>query len=200
LTFTEPPTTCNSLISNGDFSSCTNASTCDWYHIGNEIKLVSDPNTGNKLLSTVKRPKYSDGFVQYLDTRCMIPNEKYTVQAIYKLVHSSNNSIFVCNPSDRLDLACARSSLRMLKDGVFSDLDQGVARTVVQSAFLDGWNRLYGHFSTDSDLVEADSVLLQIDGAPPDVDILLDDVSITPKEPILASYPGNIFSCINCHF
>jgi len=176
---------CDELLS-ADFDSCitdiTSTSTCKWYSSTGTLNLTTNSYAGKYALSTHARERYTDGLVQYFDDRCMEIDKQYTLRAKFQLRDDTSGNIIMCDPSNDLgDNACPRASIRTFINGQLSFYLVAFAKTIVPIS-SDGWSNIYGTFVIDNDMVDAESVSLQIDGADYNLDIVIDDVTITPYE------------------
>jgi len=185
-------TTCDELIRNGDFESGTDIKSLGWYHSGSGMKIDATGGVGgSKALSSDGRTNPANGLVQFLDTRCMTLNSKYDISAKVKLVDPSGGTP-TCDPNSRSvgGTRCPRANIRASKNGNPTSYSYAVGNTLAPFAAGE-WNTLYGTFTVDSNMVNADQIAFYVDGVAENVDIMIDQVSITPSA---VSTSGN---CVN---
>lgn len=110
-------------------------------------------------------------------------NEQYTAFVRFRLKDSNGNVVF-CNPSsDFGSNSCPRGSIRTYTNGVPSFYLVAFATTAVPIS-ADGWGTMHGSFIVDNNMVDADAVTFQIEGADAGLDIVIDYATITPYEHI----------------
>jgi len=171
-------TTCNNLIRNGNFET-GDLKTVGWYHSGGGMQIVNGGVTG-RALSTNGRTNPANGLVQFIDTRCMTTGQKFDISAKVKLVDPKGSTTPTCDPSSRSvgGNRCPRANIRTSKGGSPTGYSYAVGNTL--APFTAGqWNTLYGTFTVDANMLAADQIAFYIDGVAENIDILIDDVTIT---------------------
>lgn len=190
LNFVVPPVTdddCVNVVRNpGGESGGFNF----WGHTGGGIQVVSgvgDVHSGSYALSSVHRQGGWNGIGQFLDTRCMSLGRQYEIDIKIRLKEGDN--FLSCNVN-RVDFnahdVCPRVTFRMRKlngnrigDGVETNYAYPLASAVAPWS-ADKWNTLYGMFTVDESMAEADGVMMFVERGRPGVNIIIDDVVIQP--------------------
>lgn len=169
---------CKNLALLGDLESKHAVVNARWFHNGASMKIVNDET--KKYLSTVQRTSPGHGLYHFLDTRCMILGETYSIHAKFKI--TSDESEPVCVPNSRAQgEGCPRVNIHAFKHGNPVTKHDNIAAAVVPFN-PGGWNEIYGSFRIDQSLASADKVIFFIDGVKEGVQIVLDDVRIIPKQ------------------
>lgn len=162
---------CNNLLTNGNFDQ----GDAHWYHNGCGLNLVG--GYSGSALSTTDRENSLEGMAQFLDTRCMVNGTKYEVKAKVKM--SADGTTPTCS-YEKIGAGedhCPRVNIKSSIQGETSHVDLGVAKVNLPWETTE-WNYIYGSFTVNEHMVNADSVALYFDGPEKDYDIIVDDVEV----------------------
>ena len=106
----------------------------------------------------------------------------YDITASIKLIDPAGSAP-TCDPNSRTvgGTRCPRANIRSSKHGMPLSYSYGLANTL--DPFKPGdWNTLHGTFTVDDNMDKADQIAFYIDGVIEGIDIVIDDVSITPSD------------------
>jgi parallel beta-helix repeat protein len=173
------PDECDNLVVNGRFDSGLD----NWYHNGGGMKTVS--GYSGLAISTDGRENSLQGVAQFLDTRCMINGTKYEVKAKVKMASSSGGTTPTCSfeKEGAGEDHCPRANLKISVGGETTFIHLGVARVTLPWDTTE-WNYVFGSFTVDSNIVNAESVVIYFDGPDSPIDIIVDDVEVYSYESI----------------
>jgi len=179
------PLQCAQLIQNGNFES---GNSDYWWHLGSLGLELIDSEGADGTNKSLLAPNAANngggkhvGVGQYLDTRCIREGQTITFTAKVKLRNSVIGSKFECNldgySSD--SLSCPRASLR------FTNRLEGPTHawrnlgTMVEND--KEWNLMSGSYLITAYDKAAHSAFLYINGAPSNVDLQIDEISLTNR-------------------
>ena len=179
-----PPSQCDSLIRNGGAEDSA-SDPAFWLHRSGGIRVAPGAgiNGTNAFGDYIQVNDYTDGIVQYLDSRCMKlrSGSYYEIKAWVKLVDLGSNETYHCNP---LEEKCP--FVGILADGRNKEY---LARMVVSHEQRE-FQLVHGIVRVDADLVRADKVMFYIERGRGDLAMLVDDVSM-----VLIPEPNNNDQC-----
>lgn len=193
--FVEPPlgtSECESLIING---GAEDSSTDPWpwvfeRNMGIEIMAGAgrkhNGNAGNAF-GDMKTESHDDGLTQHLDPRCFAQNKgrQYEVRAYVKLIDGNGQHV-ICDPSVTRSYHCPRI---MLHYGLFrresddfrwrrdAEIEAGITRS--SHVNDDGYQLVTGIVTVDERLADASNVRLFVERRSNNLEMLVDDVSVT---------------------
>jgi hypothetical protein len=174
---------CASLIRNGNMQD----SYTDypyWLHSEAGIKVVPGAGlNGTNAIATVDSNSSDAYIAQYIDIRCLERGAVYDVRAYVRLEHL-NGSPFSCN--DGVNCPEMQLHMRTPVDDIGSNFqteDLDVAIEFVQPYDNNGWNLLQGTITITAPLAAASSVWVSIDRRRANVNMFVDNVSMTRVTP-----------------
>ena len=179
---------CNSLVLNGGAED-SNTDPGNWVferNMGIEILPGAGRNGGNAF-GDMKTESHDDGLTQHLDTRCFAENvgRQYEVRAYVKLLDGNGQPVY-CDPSLHGSWHCPRI---MLHYGLYrresdnfrwrrdAEIEAGITRA--RNVNKDGYQLLTGVVTVDERLVDASNVRLFVERRSNNLEMLVDDVSMT---------------------
>jgi len=164
---------CDNLVENGRFDSGLDK----WYHNGGGMKTAT--GYSGDAISTDGRENSLQGIAQFIDTRCMINGTKYEIKAKVKMASHAGGATPTCSfeKEGAGEDHCPRVNLKTSVNGETSYIHLGVAKVTLPWED-DDWNFVFGSFTVDNDIINAESVILYFDGPDSANDIIVDDVEV----------------------
>ena len=162
-------------VENGSFDG--NPIPSNWYAVQAAIApTLGANNQGNAILVTNRKHQIFGGAWQNIHTDCLKAGEWYVVKATVQTTMAGTNDVFVCDPSiifNNKALSCPGIGLR-----IGNDMHE-VALAIGPINPTEQWINLYGVFQATPDMFQQ-VVSLFISRAPPEVDLAIDNVSVSP--------------------
>ena len=170
---------CSELVFNGDFSD---GSTSFWDRDEGTLDVVV--SNRNHALQHSGRINAVSSITQRIQTGCMKEGERFVVTAKTKVL-SPDGGPFHCNPSRVFgDMACPRLRIRtesmVAANNSVSSSGGYIAARTDHGVTSDNWMTISGVFSATKTDELAEQNVLDIDGPPEGVIVIVDDVSISP--------------------
>jgi len=163
------------------FSACQ-LNSCEWYHNGPEVDVVTDASTSVRVMSTVERLDALGGLVHYLPIACLKESDHFKISGKVKLVNETTNAPVTCEPlqEDIDGERCPRGNLLLRSIDSTESYEYDIAFTTakVNDSGDDGWYWFWGYFIVTKEMEASESVAFFIDGPKKGVNILLDAFSI----------------------
>ena len=173
--------TCKELIFNGDIEyDETPRFWRMWVNGGGKIAVAND-GPGNHVLAISKRLVAADGIYQFVDPACMTRSDVWRFSARIKLTSISSGLGVACQPGG-LALSVACPPIRItgwIGSTIVVDKIQYMTNRLVW--LPNSYNTYANEFVVDSILASCDRVAIGIRQYNLDWDVLIDDVSVTPK-------------------
>lgn len=162
-----------------------------WQHTGGDIKIVTPGFDSTYAVSSVNRTGQWQGPGIWLDTRCLVEDQFYIVEAKVKLVDKNSGDTMECDPTMHLymnDAACPRAAMRVrniegnnIGDPVHTTFVHPVA-TTLEPFNTGGFSNMFGSFTVSKNMSVANSTFLFFERARPGVEIVVDNLKITPSQ------------------
>ena len=177
---------CNQLISNGGADD-SDTDPSPWvYERNSGVEIVKGAGfSGSNALGDVRTESHDDGISQHVDVRCFALNEgrKYEVRAYVKLIDGNGQPV-ICDPSVGHSSYCPRI---MLHYGIYRrpnesrrwDLEIEAGITRAKHADDNGFQLVHGIVTVGEELTGASNVRLFIERRANNMEMLVDDVSMT---------------------
>lgn len=161
---------CSNLVHNGDFE----VGTSHYWGIYNGGKIGVIEENGNHALRSYNRGTKAHGPRQDLVQACMQTGVTYTVYADVKLT-DTNGATWYCDPTINWGNECPKARLKIKKEGQNDQyIDIGTAST-----WDNEWNAVTGAFGFSRQMIDADVTSLVFEKADINIDMLIDNVSIS---------------------
>jgi len=173
------PSCSGNIVSNPDFET---GDFRDWWYLGSpKIEIVSPGSNGSPYaLSTKTRQHYFWGMSQLLEKSCLVDKQMFRVTAKVKILDYKNgNAEYMCDPYRTFQSKSTCPNIAVQTRLANSPTLYQIAALPV-GPWKDGWNDLFGYFTANSQMNNADDVELYISGAGLDLNIVVDDVTVTP--------------------
>jgi hypothetical protein len=173
--------TCKELILNGDIEyDETPRFWRMWVNGGGKIAVAND-GPDNHVLTISKRLVAADGIYQFIDPACITRSDVWRFSARIKLTSISSGLGVACQPGDRtLSVACPPIRITgWIGSTIVVDRIQYMTNRLVW--LPNSYNTYANEFVVDSNLASCDRVAIGIRQYNLDWDVLIDDVSVTPK-------------------
>ena len=189
ITVVEPPVPegfCNELIVNGDISNGDEG----WLHNEGGLDLHDEgvDGLGDNALKSDSRTGTWNGVAQFLDTRCLVEGEVYEFQAQLKM-EGADGTDPGCDVWT--NTGCPAVYLRYETAGGNAHYVNVFDGPTVNGDWATGeWNEVRGLLTVTPDMAEnAESALIYVNGASVGINIIVDNVSMTPyvEEPVVCS-------------
>jgi len=179
---------CTDLIKNSGFNKDENKFEY-WQQTGGDLQLTQQGFNSFRSIVSFERNSFWDGPGQFLDTRCLVENDKYEVIGRFRLQHDITNKFLSCDPENSQKYFSARGCPQVtirtrtlvgdeLKDDVETMFQLPVAQ-VFHSTSKDHWSTIYGIFEVTPEMANATSVYIFIEKVLAGLKILLDDFHVT---------------------
>jgi len=174
---------CQMPVYNRDFET---GDTRFWRTIGNTKIAIYQPGyDSNYALRTTLRDEFWGSMTQDLNKDCLVEGDRFTVSAMLLLL-DKNDDVYECDLSavwgdisTNLNDSCPIMSLRIASGAVITDLDIG---TIPDQSKSSDWDSIYGEFDVTASMVEADLVSIHFTKLKPEINIVVDNLSVTKIE------------------
>jgi len=177
------PLQCTELIQNGSFEG---GNTDYWWCLSAKCLLLVADEGADGTSKSLLAPNAANegggrwvGLGQYLDTRCIKEGQTYTLTAKIKLQNSETGILYECNlngySSD--SLSCPRATIRFR-----NRLEQPTQTFLNVGNMIENdkeWNQMSGSYLITAYDEAAYSAFLYINGVPSNVNVQIDEVSLT---------------------
>ncbi len=177
---------CNQLISNGGADD-SDTDPSPWvYERNSGVEIVQGAGLGgSNALGDVRTESHDDGISQHVDVRCFDLNagRKYEVRAHVKLLDGNGQAVY-CDPSVKHSHGCPRL---MLHYGMYRrpnekhrrDLEIEAGITRARHTNDNGFQLVHGVVTVGDELTGASNVRLYVERRANNMEMLVDDVSMT---------------------
>jgi len=185
------PLQCTELIQNGSFEG---GNTDYWRCLSAKCLLLVEDEGADGTSKSLLAPNAANkaggrhvGLGQYLDTRCIKEGQTYTLTAKVKLQNSVTGILYECNLNGYSSdpLSCPRATIRFR-----NHLEQPTNTFPNVGNMIENdkeWNQMSGSYLITAHDEAAYSAFLYINGVPSDVDVHIDEVSLTLIAPPTSS-------------
>lgn len=165
-------------IENGRFSA--NPPVSNWYAVQSNLQVVAGRNgKGNALKAADRGHQIFGGMWQNIEAGCLRTGEWYEVQATVRAtMRGTDDEIFECDPTilyNNIAQSCPAVGVRV------GDKMKEVGLTMGPVSARQEWIEMYGVFRATS-VMTAKTVSTFVSRAPPDVDLAVDSIRISPTK------------------
>jgi len=171
---------CYMPLSNRDFEI---GDTRFWGSVGNADIVMYTPGYGSAYaLRTTNRLEFWASMSQELDKDCLVEGDRFTVSAMILLLDGNDNpydctvGLLWGEGNNGKDFVCPIMTLRIVSGTNIDDIDIGSMPGPYQKQ---NWNSIHGQFDVTASVMEADYVSLYFRKVKEDVDIVVDNISVT---------------------
>jgi len=176
---------CQQPLYNGDFEIGDNRF---WKTIGStEIGMYTPGYDGSSYaLRTTSRNEFWGSMTQDLNKDCLVEGDRFTISAMILLL-DENDDVYECDVSavwgvladGAMDNNCPSMILKITSGSDITDIDIG---SIPELSNSQDWDGIYGQFDVTASMAKADLVSVQFTKLKPDINIVVDNLSITKDE------------------